>query len=63
VITDLRETCDDAGFELRERLGLYPEYVRNDAGNDGSFIPEAFRASVARMTDVDGLVKKEEERW
>jgi FO synthase len=63
VITDLRETCDDAGFELRERLGLYPEYIRNDGTSGGSFIPDAFRAPIARLADTDGLVKKEEERW
>jgi FO synthase len=59
VLTDLREACADAGFELRERLGLYPEYIREDTG----FIPEAFRSAIARMTDADGLVKLEEERW
>jgi FO synthase len=63
VITDLRETCDDAGFELRERLGLYPEYIRNDGTSGGSFIPDAFRELIARLADTDGLVKKEEERW
>jgi FO synthase len=59
VLADLRETCADAGFELHERLGLYPEYIREDTG----FIPDAFRPAIARMTDGDGLVKREEERW
>ena len=27
-LSELKDTCADAGFELRERLGLYPEYVR-----------------------------------
>ena len=34
-LLELRDTCADAGFELRERFGLYPEYVREDAGFDG----------------------------
>jgi FO synthase len=59
VLADLRETCADAGFELRERLGLYPEYVRADDG----FIPHAFRAAIDQLSDGDGLVKREEERW
>jgi FO synthase len=59
VLADLRETCADAGFELRERLGLYPEYIRADDG----FVPDAFRASIAQLADDDGLVKREEERW
>ncbi|MEX0749456.1 MAG: 7,8-didemethyl-8-hydroxy-5-deazariboflavin synthase CofG [Dehalococcoidia bacterium] len=59
ALADLRETCADAGFELRERLGLYPEYIREDTG----FIPEAFRPAIGRLADADGLVKREEERW
>jgi len=62
VLSDLRETCADAGFELRERLGIYPEYVRGDAGFKG-FVPEPARAIVERLTDETGLVRKEEERW
>ena len=37
--------------------------VVDDGSSDGSFIPDAFRASLARLADADGLVKKEEERW
>ena len=59
ALTELRETCADAGFELRERLGLYPAYIRADDG----FVPDAFRAAVVRLTGDDGLVKREEERW
>ena len=59
---ELRETCADAGFELRERFGLYPEYVREDAGFDG-FGPDAIRPAFERLADDEGLVKREEERW
>ncbi len=61
-LLDLRETCADAGFELRERFGLYPEYVREAAGFEG-FIPDAVGPAFERLADADGLVKREEERW
>ena len=62
VLADLRDTCADAGFELRERFGIYPEYVRDDKGRDG-FVPGAIRSRIDGMADADGLVKKEAERW
>jgi FO synthase len=61
-LLELKETCADAGFELRERLGLYPEYVREDAGYDG-FISDGVRARIERLADSQGLVKREDERW
>ena len=61
-LLELRDTCADAGFELRERFGLYPEYVREDAGF-GGFIPDAIRPAFDRLADEQGLVKREEERW
>src|SRR5262249_46058291 len=42
VLADLKETCADAGFDLRERLGVYPEYVREQR----QFIPENVRPIV-----------------
>ena len=41
-----------AGFTLRERLALYPEYVRERP----EFVPVPLRSRVARWTDTDGLV-------
>jgi hypothetical protein len=61
-LLELKETCADAGFDLRERLGLYPEYVREDPGY-GGFISDAIRARIERLTDTEGLVKRGEERW
>jgi 7,8-didemethyl-8-hydroxy-5-deazariboflavin synthase CofG subunit len=61
-LSELKETCADAGFELRERFGLYPEYVREDEGFEG-FIPDAIRPRIAQLADSGGLVKREEERW
>jgi FO synthase len=62
VLADLRETCGDAGFELRERFGIYPEYVRDDSGRDG-FVPAAIREVIAGMSDADGMVARDAERW
>ena len=59
VLNELRETCADAGFGLRERLGIYPEYVRGGR----EFVPETARPIVDRLTGDDGLVRPEEERW
>ncbi len=61
-LLELKETCADAGFELRERFGLYPEYVREDEGRRG-FIPDAVRPVIGRLADAGGLVRREEERW
>ena len=55
----LREMTAAAGFELRERLAIYPEYVTERT----EFIPEAFRERVNELADGDGLVKRESERW
>jgi FO synthase len=59
VLADLKETCADAGFELRERFGIYPEYVRDRR----EFVPDAIAPMVDRLADGDGLVRREEERW
>jgi FO synthase len=59
VLADLKETCADVGFELRERFGIYPEYVRERR----EFVPEAIASVMDRLADKDGLVSKEEERW
>ncbi len=58
VITELGELSAGAGFELRERLALYPEYVRGKG-----YVPERFEQRIGELTDADGLVKREEERW
>jgi 2-iminoacetate synthase ThiH len=56
-IDELRSVCSAAGFELRERLALYPEYIRERR----EFLPAAFIGRVAGMTDEDGLVRREAE--
>jgi FO synthase len=58
LIVDLRRRTEAAGFEFRERLALYPEYVGRP-----DFVAEPLRARVAALTDPDGLVRKDHERW
>jgi FO synthase len=58
-LDELRETCEDAGFTLRERLALYPEYIVEDAG----YIADAVRPRIEAWAGPDGLVRPEEERW
>lgn len=58
-IAELRRSTEAAGFQLRERLALYPEYVRPESG----FVPERLRERVQALAGPDGLVRGEEERW
>ncbi len=58
LIGDLRRQSALAGFELRERLAVYPEYARRP-----EFLAEPLRARVAALVDGDGLVKERYERW
>jgi FO synthase len=60
-IMALREATEAAGFELRERLAVYPEYVSRPA-----FIHETLRAKAAAYVDGEGFVRPEKElgrRW
>ena len=45
----LTQLCAEAGYELRERLTIYPEYVHNDA-----WVAPALRDRLRRATDADG---------
>jgi len=58
LIGDLRRQSAAAGFELRERLAVYPEYARRT-----EFVAEPLRERVAALVDGDGLVKERYERW
>jgi FO synthase len=58
LIVDLRRGTEAAGFELRERLAVYPEYARRP-----EFVAELLRARVAALTDENGLVRTDHERW
>jgi FO synthase len=56
-LRELQEVCREEGFQLRERLALYPEYVRRGE----EFVPEALRERVRALTDASGLVRPEAE--
>jgi 7,8-didemethyl-8-hydroxy-5-deazariboflavin synthase CofG subunit len=58
-IAELKAVTEEAGFELRERLAIYPEYV---AGRNG-FVRESLRQRILAWADSDGYVRREEERW
>jgi len=57
-LLELRDVTEEAGFELRERLALYPEFVTRDG-----FVRESCRPGIERWTDESGLVRWEEHRW
>jgi FO synthase len=58
LIHELRQMTAEAGFDLRERLCLYPEYVTQPA-----FVREQLRPRVEALVDASGLVREEETRW
>jgi FO synthase len=58
-ILELRAVTEEAGFRLRERLPIYPEYV---ASGDG-FIPASLADRVLALADGQGLAKEGKERW
>ena len=55
----LREVTAQAGFELRERLAVYPEYLRRRI----QCLSEPLRARVLALSDETGLVRRAEEQW
>jgi len=57
-IVELQKATQAAGYELRERLPIYPEYVRQP-----EFLTEGLRARVRAYTDTDGYVRQELEQW
>jgi 7,8-didemethyl-8-hydroxy-5-deazariboflavin synthase CofG subunit len=59
LLVALREATARMGYELRERLTIYPEYVTEREG----FLDDAVRAKVAEQVDDEGLVRREKELW
>ncbi len=58
-IAELKAVTEDAGFELRERLAIYPEYLTLRNG----FLRESLRQRILAWTDHHGYVRREKERW
>jgi 7,8-didemethyl-8-hydroxy-5-deazariboflavin synthase CofG subunit len=59
AVRKLREVTARAGFELRERLAIYPEFVRDCR----KWLQEPVRRRVMELADDAGLVCAGEERW
>ncbi|MBI4561005.1 MAG: 7,8-didemethyl-8-hydroxy-5-deazariboflavin synthase CofG [Candidatus Rokubacteria bacterium] len=57
-IVELRQATEAAGYELRERLAIYPEYARRP-----EFIADPLRQRALAYTDADGYVRQELEQW
>ena len=51
-IDGLEALCADAGYALRERLTIYPEFLADD-----DFLDPGLRAHVRAMADDDGLAR------
>jgi 7,8-didemethyl-8-hydroxy-5-deazariboflavin synthase CofG subunit len=55
ALRELAETTASAGFTLRERLCLYPEYVKRP-----EFVRDRLRARIFALVDGQGFVRQEE---
>lgn len=55
ALRELADTTANAGFTLRERLCLYPEYVQRPA-----FVRDRLRARIFSLVDDQGFVRQEE---
>ena len=55
MITELDEVTRDAGFELRERMTVYPQYIVEKT----SYINTSLRERILPLVDDVGLVKRE----
>ena len=49
----LQEKSAQAGFELKARLPIYPEYIRQG----DKYLPARVRSYIEPLCDADGLVK------
>jgi FO synthase len=58
AISRLRRATEAAGFTLRERLAIYPEFARRE-----EFLDESLRPRVAAFCDASGHVKESHEYW
>jgi FO synthase len=58
MIPALRRATERAGFVLRERLAVYPEYAARP-----EFLAEPLRPRVGALLDASGFVKEAYEHW
>lgn len=55
-IRSLSQSCADAGFELRERLTVYPRYL----GADSTFVSPDLLARASDMAEASGLARQQQ---
>ncbi|HEY6366020.1 MAG TPA: 7,8-didemethyl-8-hydroxy-5-deazariboflavin synthase CofG [Candidatus Binatia bacterium] len=53
ALQTLKQKSAEAGFDLKARLPIYPEFIAQDE----KFLPASLRAYVERLADATGLVK------
>ena len=53
ALTQLKEQTEAAGFQLKPRLPVYPEYFLTT----GEYLPEELRTRVRALSDEDGYVR------
>jgi 7,8-didemethyl-8-hydroxy-5-deazariboflavin synthase CofG subunit len=59
MLLALRDATTAAGYDLRERLSVYPEYIVDKRG----FLEDRMRRRAEAFTGSDGLVRPDFERW
>jgi FO synthase len=57
-IEELRGVTEEAGFDLVERLAIYPEFATNER-----FVRERCHPAIKGWTDATGFVRKEAHVW
>jgi FO synthase len=57
-LVELKEVTEEAGFDLVERLALYPEYAQQER-----FVRDGCRPAIERWTGASGLVREEALAW
>jgi len=59
ALKDLKEKTEAAGFELKPRLPVYPEYFLQTQ----EFLPERLHQKVSALADSEGYVKGGMDRY
>ena len=59
ALTELRKKTEAAGFQLRPRLPVYPEYFLDTK----EFLPDALHEKVSAMADLEGYVREGMQRY
>ena len=59
ALTELRAKTEAAGFQLRPRLPVYPEYFLETK----EFLPDSLHQKVSKMADLEGYVKRGMQRY